>query len=236
MNVLVWDFDNTLAYRDGMWTRTLHHVLTTHGGVKVDETALRPYLENGFPWNRHMESHASYFQGLSWWEYLYTVLAPAMTGNGVSDEDTRKLLPIFRETYLDMRYWYLFADTARTLEKAVAFGYANYILSNHVPELQMIVDGLGLTAYFRQVITSAELGYEKPNPNAFQAVLKQLGPNDTVCMIGDNYTADVLGARVCGMDAILVRGNNSNGYARHADDLDGIWQYLNEPKVVAADE
>lgn len=236
MNVLVWDFDNTLAYRDGMWTRTLHHVLTTHGNMQVEEAALRPFLGNGFPWHRHMESHASYFQGLSWWEYLYMVLAPAMTGNGVSEEDAGRLLPLVRETYLDMRYWHLFADTIRNLEKAVASGYTNHILSNHVPELRAIVDGLGITKYFDRVITSADIGYEKPNAKAFQALLEQVEQSDSVCMIGDSHTADVLGAMACGMDAILVRSSNVSGYARHADDLDGIWQYLNEPGVVAAEE
>ena len=228
MNVLVWDFDNTLAYRDGMWTSTLHHVLTTYGGMQVEESAIRPYLERGFPWHRYEEAHAAYFEGRSWWEYLYTVLMPAMTGNGVSTADAKRLLPLIRETYLDIRTWHLYMDTVRTLKKAVSLGYANHILSNHVPELRMIVDGLGLEAYFEQVITSAETGYEKPNPNAFRAVLDQLGSSDSVCMIGDSYAADVQGARACGMDAILVRHDNTNGYARYSKDLNGIWAYLDE--------
>lgn len=236
MNVLVWDFDNTLAYRDGMWTRTLQQVLATHGGVQVDETAIRVYMDHGFPWHRHGESHASYFQGLSWWEYMYTVLAPAMTGNGFSDEAAGKLLPLFREMYLDNRYWHLFADTIRNLEKAVAYGFTNHILSNHVPELRMIVEGLGIAKYFDRVITSADIGYEKPNPRAFGALLEQIETSDSACMIGDSYSADVQGARACGMDAILVRSSNVSGYARHSDDLDGIWQYLKEPVVVAAGE
>jgi putative hydrolase of the HAD superfamily len=59
----------------------------------------------------------------------------------------------------------------------------------------MIVDGLGIAKYFGQVITSAAIGYEKPNPKAYGALLEQIDASDTVCMIGDNYTADVLGAR-----------------------------------------
>ena len=36
MKYLFCDFDNTLGYRDGMWSETLHSVLKLHGIHNID--------------------------------------------------------------------------------------------------------------------------------------------------------------------------------------------------------
>ena len=55
-------------------------------------------------------------------------------------------------------------------------------------------------------IHSAVLGYEKPHPRAYTTVLQAMGPDlSTVWMIGDSFTADVLGAEAAGIPAVLVR-------------------------------
>ena len=33
MKYLLWDFDNTLAYRDGMWSSTIHNLLLDNDEV-----------------------------------------------------------------------------------------------------------------------------------------------------------------------------------------------------------
>jgi|GEM_PF-3887862 len=49
---LIWDFDDTLARRDGRWSGALVQAAATEG-VTVDAAALKPYLREGFPWHLH---------------------------------------------------------------------------------------------------------------------------------------------------------------------------------------
>ena len=64
------------------------------------------------------------------------------------------------------------------------------------------VEGAPLLA---QVFNSAVIGYEKPNPGAFQTVLNALPDREAIWMIGDNIVADIQGAEAVGLPAILVR-------------------------------
>ena len=86
------------------------------------------------------------------------------------------------------------------------------MLSNHVPELSSILQHLQVERFFAQVFNSAETGYEKPHPQAYQAVLEAIGNAKSVWMIGDSVVADIAGAAAAGIPAILVR-------KRHADAL-----------------
>lgn len=89
-------------------------------------------------------------------------------------------------------------------------------VSNHVPELPALVAALGLAPYFSAVVTSAALGWEKPNPRMYAAALAAAGDPDEVWMVGDNPVADVAGAEAAGIRAILVRGDGV-GLAEAAD-------------------
>jgi putative hydrolase of the HAD superfamily len=116
-----------------------------------------------------------------------------------------KLARGVRSVYTDPTCWQRYDDTLPALDKLGAKGWKHILLSNHVPELPMLLDRLDLTKYFAVVFNSAETGYEKPNHHAFRAVLDWMGPNATCWLIGDSYHADILGAQEMGMSAILVR-------------------------------
>ena len=91
------------------------------------------------------------------------------------------------------------------------------VLSNHVPELEDIVTGVGLRGHFEAVLTSALMGYEKPHPEAFRMALREAGSPEQVWMVGDNPVADVQGAESLGIPAILVHSDGPA--ARRAPDL-----------------
>lgn len=49
---ILWDFDGTLAYREGLWSGCLAEVLQERepdAGVTRDR--VRPLLRDGFPWH-----------------------------------------------------------------------------------------------------------------------------------------------------------------------------------------
>jgi putative hydrolase of the HAD superfamily len=85
------------------------------------------------------------------------------------------------------------------------------MFSNHVPELSALASALDLAGQFDRILTSALLGYEKPNPRAFELALDACGHPGEVWMVGDSPIADVAGAEALGIPAILVRSGTSLG-------------------------
>lgn len=66
---------------------------------------------------------------------------------------------------------------------------------------------LGLDEYNPAIVTSEEVGIEKPDPKIFQAALHKISlePSE-VCMIGDSLKRDILGAQNLGIKAFWIKG------------------------------
>ena len=62
-----------------------------------------------------------------------------------------------------------------------------------------------LDCYFEFALAAGDVGVWKPDPEIFRFALHRLGtqPNETL-YVGDNYYADVVGARRAGLRPILV--------------------------------
>lgn len=223
---LLWDFDHTLAYRDGMWTQTIYDLLNKLDCRDLSPDDISPYMKSGFPWHTPEVPHAQFFRATPWWEHMAGHFYKVLLEMGVEPALAEVVANGVREEYTDITKWRLFDDTMHALKKAVEAGYQNIIVSNHVPELPALVEGLGILPYITSIYNSAEVGYEKPNIMMFRRVLDDLGSPEGMVMIGDNYTADVQGALAAGIDAILVRKDNRNGYAKYAEDLEGVFAFL----------
>jgi putative hydrolase of the HAD superfamily len=64
---------------------------------------------------------------------------------------------------------------------------------------------LKLDKYISFMVSSEEAGREKPHPYMFMAALKKMNLNvDEVCMIGDSFSKDIVGATNLGIDAIWI--------------------------------
>jgi len=88
-----------------------------------------------------------------------------------------------------------------------AAGWHHVILSNHVPELPLIVYGLGLGELIVGVVASTATGYEKPHPRAFAIALDAVGGVERVWMVGDKVDADIRGAEAVEIPVIRVRAS-----------------------------
>ena len=205
---LVWDFDGTLGYREGLWSSALLAVLEEGGrGPGFDAERLHAHLRTGFPWYTPQVPHPELSSPGLWWEALSPVFAGAFEAGGLDPSTSRMLAGRVREVYTDPRNWRLFDDALPALGALSSRGWTHVVLSNHVPELTPILHSLGLGDHVRRVFNSAESGYEKPHPRAFENVLEALGSPERIWMIGDNPQADVRGAEAAGIPAILVRGS-----------------------------
>jgi len=66
------------------------------------------------------------------------------------------------------------------------------------------LDRLDLRPYFDAVLFSSEIGWRKPDPRIFSELLIRMGlPASSVWFVGDEWEADIEGARGVGMPAIL---------------------------------
>ena len=148
MKYILWDFDGTLAYRDGLWTVTLLNVLQKNGFSSIKKELLRPFLSIGFPWNSPDTPHSKLFNGKTWWEYMESYFEEIFTILQFDTDTSKNLSKQVRDEYLNINYWHLFDDVEITLKKIDENGIKNIILSNHVPELTKIVSQLGISKYF----------------------------------------------------------------------------------------
>ena len=77
---------------------------------------------------------------------------------------------------------------------------------------------LGLEKYCDKLVTSEEAGREKPHPYMFMLALLKLDLSaDEVCMIGDSFKKDIIGASNLGIATVWV--NHENKFESYEDNL-----------------
>ena len=121
--------------------------------------------------------------------------------------------------------------------EALRSKYELVLLSNAVDSgASLVIDALervGLERHFHAVFTARDLGSMKPDPEFFKAALDEIkcSPAEAL-MVGDDYGADVIGAKEVSMKAVWF---NPTGKAlpsnakfrpdatiRGLDELDGV--------------
>ena len=140
------------------------------------------------------------------WEYEMQLSANQQEG----------MISIFKLSESDAR---LYSEAMETLVRTRSLGRMA-MLSNTQSFSLSLLDALGLSAQFRVKGISAELGFLKPEPGAFEAMQKKLGlfPGE-LAMVGDSWSDDVEGALNAGWTALWV---NRGGKPRpdHAPDAE----------------
>jgi putative hydrolase of the HAD superfamily len=219
MKLLIWDFHGTLGYREGGWTGPVLEVIRRHApGATVTAEKILPWLQSGFPWHTPDRPHPEIASAEAWWGAVSPVFQRAFMSNGFDPNAAREMAGEFREVYTDLSHWHLFDDTLPVLDELSARSWTHVVLSNHVPELQRIMNALDLGPRIARTFNSAETGYEKPHPQAFRNVLDAFSGAKPIWMIGDSMTAAVGGAERVGIPGILVRVAGENA-ERSCDDL-----------------
>jgi len=201
---LIWDFDDTLARRDGRWSGALVQAAATEG-VAVDVAALKRYLREGFPWHVH-ETVRVDEPADAWWARLEALFITALeNGAGMEREAAVRAAGRVKAIYCEPSGWEVFPDVVPALARLSEAGWRHVILSNHVPELADLVEALGLAPHFEIIFSSGVTGIEKPHASAFRMVCEHAGDGVRIVMIGDSWGADVGGAAAAGLEAVLVR-------------------------------
>jgi HAD superfamily hydrolase (TIGR01549 family) len=101
------------------------------------------------------------------------------------------------------------ADVRRTLPLLREEGYILAVISNRDQPFRALLDAHRLSEFFPYSLAGGELDIYKPEPGIFEHALKQLNVSapETV-YVGDNYYADIVGARRAGLEAVLYDPNH----------------------------
>ena len=83
-------------------------------------------------------------------------------------------------------------------------GFSIYALSNYPIRYEMIEEKLSLSRFLTWDFVSCRTGFRKPEPEAYQVVMRQLGVSASNCFFIDDRQENVDAAIAQGMDAVLI--------------------------------
>jgi putative hydrolase of the HAD superfamily len=208
---LLWDFDGTLAHREGMWSAALVSAINKHLPDRtIPLDAVRPHLVSGFPWHTPEIVHHHTSSDELWWAALAPLFQRALTSLDIRGENAVGIVRSVRTEYLRKDAWRVIGGAPVVLRKLSQTGWSHAVISNHVPELPHLVESLGLHQHFERIFCSAHLGVEKPNPGFLDKVFLDIDRGEAKWVIGDSVTADIGLARAAGLQSILVGKKHSN--------------------------
>lgn len=121
-------------------------------------------------------------------------------------------------------------DSAREILDYLHGRYQLHIITNGFAEIQAVkMASAEIAHFFREVITTQSADAKKPDPRIFEYALTVSGASvSESLMLGDNYEADILGAKAVGLDTVFYNPkgqvvDNPATYAiRHWRDLMAI--------------
>ncbi|MBS7610511.1 HAD family hydrolase [Candidatus Bathyarchaeota archaeon] len=118
---------------------------------------------------------------------------PGLSGKKHIWEIDFKRVPGAEEVLRELRHRYKLAVVTNTV-------------TSREPQVRLALRRAGLEEYFDAVITSVDVGANKPEAAPFQEALRRLGalPSEAV-MVGNRLDTDILGAKRLGIKAILLR-------------------------------
>lgn len=110
----------------------------------------------------------------------------------------------YRSTYETA--WYTVTGAVPLVQAVVARGLKVAVVTNNVlVEQQVKLARCGLTELVDALVTSEEVGLQKPDPAIFRAALGRLGVSASeAVMVGDAWATDIEGARRAGVRAVWL--------------------------------
>lgn len=205
---LFFDLDGTLWNFERNSARVLRKLFDEHGldglfnGFEEFHALYRQ--RNDYLWERYAEGKIMRDE-LEKERFDYPFEAKHLRLPMVADSMREQYLPLLaRQKELE-------PGAGELLECLRSRGYKMYVISNGFREVQykkLAASGIG--GFFDDVFLSEELGAKKPAAAFFEAVMERSGATKRESLvIGDNFRADIAGARDFGIDQIYYAPRGS---------------------------
>jgi putative hydrolase of the HAD superfamily len=134
---------------------------------------------------------------------------------GISSSFTN-LWPIIAGIFSRNTKWRLIEGALETLLSFWDRGIRLAVIANWDKNLGNLMQGLGIRGFFECVVSSQEAMVEKPDPAIFRIALRAMSLleyPDSVAYVGNEYRADIVGARSAGLIPCLLDVDNRYPYA-----------------------
>ncbi len=130
-----------------------------------------------------------------------------------------ELLPILAARFKENKRWQLIDGAAEVLSFLHQRKVPLALVANWDRDLPKLAERLEIRQFFATIVSSQEAGVEKPDREIFERALAALSlsvKTETILYVGNEYRADVLGARGAGLIPVLI---DRSGVYPHADCL-----------------
>jgi len=165
--------------------------------------------------NASLSQRSKEEQTAVWAQYERIMLTEA----GIEADDQLIFGLLDKMKQLDMKL-VLFDDVVPALTDLKKRGLILGLISNVDQDISSLLHNLGLADLLQVVVTSSDVGFNKPRPEIFQEAVKRAGVQAAEAIyVGDQYLIDVLGAGKAGMKGILLDRSN---YFAEIDDCPRI--------------
>jgi putative hydrolase of the HAD superfamily len=225
---IIFDLGGTLIEYQGLplnWSsyypKAFNHVITSLG-IQLNETqiqaaiaVLEKYNSRIHPREIEYSSNHIFSEAISSWPSGHAQYEIARTFYSFFQQhvtalpDARRVLPVLRNRSLKMG---ILTD-----------------LATGMPDETIKEDALSLNCPVNCFLTSAEVGFRKPNVTGYQKMASELSVSPSECIFIGDEQKDIMGANNCGMISILIDRNETQakyGQTYTLNSLDKILSLL----------
>lgn len=206
-------------------TELYKHVIAKVTGKVMTEAEIAPILEKAMRHTEELDSVKN--NSIQQWEEYPVKIAELI---GCEQSECKTMGGKLRfETWGNPENYRLYDDVMPTLKLLHEKGIYIACVSNEDGWLSNFFDHFEIKNYFEFILTSMEVGLEKPNPKMFRAALAKTDfqPSE-VLFVGDSVVSDYNGALAVGMKPILIDREltNKDNSVVSTQDLTEILEYI----------
>jgi putative hydrolase of the HAD superfamily len=193
---------------------TLYRESCTELGLDVDADSVDAALHTGERMyrdalRRGRTFESSLHEARAFWQEYNELILTELGARG----DVPRMARTLSERFWAPGSWRVFPEVHQVLGALRDAGLQLAVISNFTDALTAVCRTHDLDAYFDCLVASTTMGAQKPDTAIFREALRRTGADAAAAIhVGDNYVADVLGARAAGIDGVLLDRSRSGGH------------------------
>jgi HAD superfamily hydrolase (TIGR01549 family) len=203
IKAVFFDAGETLIFRNPSLSTLAARQLRS-GGIKIPKSILVKAISAAAAEMKPIVERGVMSDSKKWKVYVGSVFKKLRIKNPALEEKLRLRLK-------NGTSFKAFGDAHKVVDYLNGRGIKTGIISNAPKELENILKRVKLYGKFRHIVISENAGVEKPHKKIFLKALKlaRSKAHETV-YIGDNYVADIYGAKNAGLVPVWIRRKSKN--------------------------
>lgn len=227
--VVLFDIGWTLVFPDPTRRKILFGILRDRGYQISKNCEEIAHQAAQVFYDLHRWQHQTPKSLRAFWAQYYRVLFANLD---IPIDDNGLIETLEDDVKSKIRY-HLYPDALSTLMELRRRGFVLAAVSNWSTDLLYLYKEWELHLYLDALTVSDVVGFHKPQPQIFDIALRNLGLSSReVIYVGDDYKADVLGARAADITPVLIdrSGENSHRDCLRVQSLSEVLSLVGEVK------